>query len=60
MEKEFGITGGIAKNKGMVVRLERELGIKSLPPTLDPQIVGALGAAVIAKSIVEKGKEGDK
>jgi bzd-type benzoyl-CoA reductase Q subunit len=56
IEKEFGITGGIAKNKGMIVRLERELGIKSLPPTFDPQIVGALGAAMIAKSIAEKEK----
>lgn len=58
IEKEFGITGGIAKNKGMIVRLERELGIKSLSPTIDPQIVGALGAALIARSIVEK-KERD-
>lgn len=56
IEKEFGITGGIAKNKGMIVRLERELGIKSLSPTIDPQIVGALGAALIARSIVEKKK----
>jgi len=56
IEKEFCITGGIAKNKGMIVRLERELGIKSLSPTIDPQIVGALGAALIARSIVEKKK----
>lgn len=58
IEKEFGITGGIAKNKGMIVRLERELGIKSLSPAIDPQIVGALGAALIARSIVEKKKRG--
>ncbi len=56
IEKEFGITGGIAKNKGIIVRLEKELGIKSLPPPFDPQIVGALGAAMFARTIAEKEK----
>jgi predicted CoA-substrate-specific enzyme activase len=54
MEKEFGITGGIAKNKGVVTRLEKELGVTALIPNYDPQIAGALGAALFAKALVEK------
>ncbi len=48
IEKEFSITGGIAKNKGMVAELTEKVG---LAPLLcgDPQIVGALGAALFAE-----------
>ncbi len=55
VEKDFVITGGIAKNIGVVTRLERELGIKSLPmnPKYDPMIAGAIGAALFAKALVE-------
>ena len=56
MEEDFGITGGIAKNKGVVTRLEKELGVKSLTPNYDTQIAGALGAALFAKALVDKGK----
>lgn len=52
--KDFAITGGIAKNKGVVVRLERELKIKALQSKYDAQIAGALGAALFAKALVEK------
>ncbi|WPX08694.1 acyl-CoA dehydratase activase [Anaerocellum danielii] len=45
-EKDFVITGGVAKNKGVVLELEKRLGCKLLIP-FDPQIVGALGAAII-------------
>lgn len=54
VEKEFAITGGIAKNAGVVTRLERELNIKALKSKHDSQIAGALGAALFAKSLVEK------
>ena len=57
MEEEFGITGGIAKNVGVVSRLEKELGVKALTPKYDTQIAGALGAALFAKALVEKGKK---
>lgn len=48
IEKEFSITGGIAKNKGMVAELTGKVG---LAPLLceDPQIIGALGAALFAE-----------
>jgi bzd-type benzoyl-CoA reductase Q subunit len=56
MEKEFAITGGIAKNVGVVSRLEKELGVTALKPEYDTQIAGALGGALFGKALVEKGK----
>jgi bzd-type benzoyl-CoA reductase Q subunit len=58
IEKDFAITGGIAKNRGVVERIEREIGVKALTPKLDTQIAGALGGALFAKALVEKGKKG--
>ncbi|MFZ5645997.1 MAG: benzoyl-CoA reductase, bzd-type, subunit Q [Bacillota bacterium] len=57
IEKDFAITGGIAKNVGVVRRIEKELGLKALKPRYDTQIAGALGAALFAKALVEKGKK---
>ena len=54
VEKDFAITGGIGKNVGVVRRIERELGVTALVPKIDSQIAGALGAALFAKSLVEK------
>jgi bzd-type benzoyl-CoA reductase Q subunit len=54
IEKDFAITGGIAKNSGVIIRLEKELDIKTLKSKLDTQIAGALGAALFAKTLVEK------
>lgn len=54
VEREFAVTGGIAKNPGVVTRVERELGLKSLQPKYDTQLAGAIGAAVFAKSLLEK------
>ena len=41
-------TGGVAKNIGVKKFLEKELGIELLVPD-EPQIIGALGAALIAQ-----------
>lgn len=54
IEKEFVITGGIAKNRGVVERLEKELGLKGLHSDYDTQIAGALGAALFGKVLYEK------
>ena len=54
VQPEFAITGGIAKNKGVTKRIERLLGVKALDPSMDTQIAGALGAALIGKDLVEK------
>jgi len=48
---DFAITGGIAKNAGVVQRLEEKLGAKAVLPD-EPQIVGALGAALFARDRV--------
>ena len=54
IEKDFVVTGGVAKNTGIVSRLERSLGIKPLEPKLDPILAGAMGAALFAKALYEK------
>ena len=59
-EREFVITGGQAKNSGIVSRVENILGVKRLPvPNLevtgrDPASAGAIGAALFAKALHEK------
>jgi predicted CoA-substrate-specific enzyme activase len=53
VKKDITITGGVAKNIGVTTCLEAELGeVKKLP--IDPQLVGALGAAVIAIGLLER------
>ncbi len=54
VEPDLAITGGIAKNVGIVRRVERELGVVALHPTFDPQIAGALGAALLADAFARK------
>lgn len=54
IEEKFAITGGIAKNIGVVKRIEDELKLKTPEPSIDPQIAGAIGAALFAKALVEK------
>jgi bzd-type benzoyl-CoA reductase Q subunit len=58
VEKDFFITGGIAKNIGVVKRIERILGISALNSALDSQIAGALGAALFANALLEKEERG--
>jgi bzd-type benzoyl-CoA reductase Q subunit len=59
-EREFVITGGQSKNIGIVQRVEKILGVKSLPaPNVeetgrDPVAAGAIGAALYAKALYEK------
>ncbi len=55
--KEFAITGGIAKNIGIVSRIEKELGVKAVAINPDPQIVGGLGAAIFARDLLLKSRK---
>lgn len=48
IESEITFTGGVAKNLGMVKALKRRFKVKINLPD-EPQIVGALGAALIAR-----------
>jgi (R)-2-hydroxyacyl-CoA dehydratese activating ATPase len=45
------LTGGVAKNEGVVRALEEKLSLKLFVPE-DPQIIGALGAALLAQDLV--------
>ena len=54
LKEEFVITGGITKNIGVVQRIEEKLGLKA-NINFEPQIVGAVGAAIFAKEILENG-----
>ena len=51
---DFVVAGGVAKNIGVVRRLEKELGVKSVALKPDPQLSAALGAAVFANDFVKK------
>jgi predicted CoA-substrate-specific enzyme activase len=44
------LTGGVAKNPGVVYWTEKELGIKIIKNSIDPQIYTAAGAAIMSKS----------
>jgi len=50
MEEAVTLTGGVAKNEGVVHALEQKLGLKLLVPP-EPQIIGALGAALLARNL---------
>jgi len=47
LTKPAMLTGGVAKNAGMVRALEKNLGLELIVPD-EPQIVGAYGAGLIA------------
>jgi len=58
VEQDFVITGGIAKNPGIVNRLEKELGFEIFRnTTIDTQLAGAIGAALFGKALYEKSKK---
>ena len=54
VEEGFFITGGIAKNPGVVNRIEKLLGIKAMETKVDSQIAGALGAALFGYTLMQK------
>ncbi len=68
VEEKFCITGGIAKNEGVVKRLEKQLGIKTVDKVwiredmkaanipFDTMIAGGIGAALFALAMLERGK----
>ncbi len=48
IKTDVALTGGVAQNKGIIRALEQELNCTLIIPP-DPQITGALGAALIAR-----------
>jgi predicted CoA-substrate-specific enzyme activase len=53
IEPDLVLTGGVAKNTGMVRAMKESLGCEILVPQ-EPLITGALGAAILAKEIYMK------
>jgi predicted CoA-substrate-specific enzyme activase len=53
VEEEIVVTGGGAKNRGLLKALSKQLGHEILVPE-EPLITGALGAALLGKEIVEQ------
>lgn len=49
LKEQCVLTGGVAKNSGFRDALTRYLGTPLLPLGIDPQLSGALGAAVLAQ-----------
>lgn len=53
------MTGGVAKNIGVIKALEKGLNAEVIvTKEIDPQLVGALGAALIANEIFTNGRRG--
>jgi predicted CoA-substrate-specific enzyme activase len=50
-------SGGVAKNRGMRKALEDVLKVSIVEPVFDPQLTGALGAAVLAEAIGAKAQK---
>ena len=50
VEGDLFFSGGVAKNIGMRRAVEEALGVPVVEPRIDPQLAGAIGAAVIAES----------
>ena len=53
---EFAVTGGMAKNKGVIDRLMLMIGLKPMTTKWDPQIAGAAGAALFGYALCQRGK----
>ena len=51
------ITGGCAKNEGLISMLQEKAGVKIVRLKEDPQLVGALGAALLARDRWQKKQE---
>lgn len=59
IEGEVTLTGGVAHNKGLVALLEEKLGLTLNIPE-NPQTVGALGGAYIARRAYQNSLEADE
>jgi predicted CoA-substrate-specific enzyme activase len=56
IEREVALTGGGAKNIGLVKALEKKLGFAVLVPP-EPLLTGAIGAALLGRDIVKEAEE---
>jgi activator of 2-hydroxyglutaryl-CoA dehydratase len=49
MRPQVTVTGGCAKSQGLIKALTKIIGMEVTPLPVDPQIIGALGAAEFAR-----------
>jgi benzoyl-CoA reductase subunit A len=57
---EFAITGGMAKNRGVIGRLMPMIGLEPAKTKWDTQIAGGVGAALFGYALCKRGKAGEK
>jgi benzoyl-CoA reductase subunit A len=53
---EFAVTGGLAKNRGVIDRLMPMIGLTRMKTRWDTQIAGAAGGALFGLALCRKGK----
>lgn len=56
IEPEFAVTGGMAKNRGVIDRLKKKVGLEPMETDWDTQLAGAAGAALFGFALCGKGK----
>ncbi len=56
VKPEFAVTGGMAKNRGVMDRLIPMIGMARMKTEWDTQIAGAVGAALFGYALCQKGK----
>jgi bzd-type benzoyl-CoA reductase Q subunit len=56
VKPEFAVTGGMAKNRGVMDRLMPVIGLERMQTEWDTQIAGAAGAALFGYALCRKGK----
>lgn len=56
VKAEFAVTGGMAKNRGVMDRLMPLVGLARMQTKWDTQIAGAVGAALFGLKLCQKGK----
>ena len=56
VKPEFAVTGGMAKNRGVMERLMPMIGMERMKTEWDTQIAGAVGAALFGYALCQKGK----
>ena len=56
VQPEFAVTGGVAKNRGVMDRLMSRVGLERLTTDWDTQIAGAVGAALFGLKLCQKSK----
>jgi benzoyl-CoA reductase subunit A len=56
VKAEFAVTGGMAKNRGVMDRVMPKVGLARMSTPWDTQIAGAAGAALFAYALCQKGK----